>query len=364
MIELFINSSDSRYPSSHAAMIHELENGDMMTVWFAGTVESAVDTVILSSRLKKGESAWSTPEIVVNVDHHAAGNPRLFYGPDGALWLIAPVNYGVWCHGGSRLFLKKSFDHGHTWTDLAMFIDEFGILGKNRPYQLRSDKNIWIVPTEDEDKYICNFIRSEDGGKSWEIVGDLGKDENIRVDQPALIEFDDGRLMVFMRSWEGHIYKSYSEDSGRTWSSVEATELLNNNSGIDITRARDSRLFLVHNPTALSESGTLIVDQSLKGTPGFELTVSEFSRDKKGAREKNPDIVLIYPKWGPRTPLRLSVSKDNGASWETVRDIENQAGEYSYPSIMQKSDGSLHIVYTYNRTRIKHVSMEEGALYD
>ncbi len=360
MIELFVNEADVAYPSSHASMVIELGNGDIFTTWFAGSVESAVDTVILSSRLRKKDLRWSTPEIVVNVDQHAAGNPRLFYGPDKALWLIAPVNYGVWCHGGTKLFLKKSFDHGYTWTDLALFIEEPGILGKNRPYQLIADPDVWMVPTEDEDAYVCNFIRSEDNGESWEIFGALGKLENIRVDQPALIEFDDGKLMVMMRSWEGHIYKSYSCDTGKTWSAVEATALLNNNSGIDVIRARNGDLLLVHNPTALSDTGTLIVDQSLKGTQGFELSVSEFSRDKKSARENNPDIVLVYPKWGPRTPLRISVSRDNGASWDGVYELEDQPGEYSYPSIMQGSGGDFHIVYTYNRTRIKYVSLEEN----
>ncbi|MCK5157423.1 MAG: exo-alpha-sialidase [Spirochaetales bacterium] len=363
MIELFVNESDDRYPSSHASMICELENGDLFTVWFAGSVESAVDTVILGSRLRKGEPECGEADILVNVDQHAAGNPRIFYGPDKALWLIAPVNYGVWCHGGTRLFLKKSFDHGYTWTDLALFIEEPGILGKNRPYQLKSNPEIWIVPTEDEDAYVCNFIRSENMGESWELYGSLGKDENIRVDQPSIIEFDDGKLMVLMRSWEGYIYKSYSEDSGKSWSRVEATSLVNNNSGIDVIRAKSGDLLLVHNPTALSDTGTLIVDQSLKGTPGFEITVSDFSRDKKGAREKNPDIKLVYPKWGPRTPLRISVSRDNGTTWDRVYDLEDQPGEYSYPSLMQGENGDFHVVYTYNRTRIKYVSLEENFYY-
>ena len=359
MKELYINNASEKYPSSHASMVTELENGDLFSVWFAGSVEAAVDTVILGSRLVKGGSCWEEPLVLINVDQHAAGNPRLFYGPDKALWLLALINYGVWCHGGTRLYVKKSFDHGVTWTDLSLFIEEHGILGRNRPYQLRSNSDIWIIPTEDEDAYVCNFIRSENGGIEWNIYGELGKEENIRVDQPALIEFDDGRLMVLMRSWEGYIYKSYSEDFGRSWSRVEATSLLNNNSGIDAVRARNGDLLLVHNPTALSETGTLIVNQSLKGTPGFELTVSEYSKDKKAVKSKNPDIIQVFPKWGPRTPLRLSVSKNMGDSWETVMDLEDQPGEYSYPSIMQDRKGEFQIVYTYNRTRIKHVSFKE-----
>lgn len=359
VMDTFVNSPEKKYPSSHAATICELDNRDLLTAWFAGSKESAVDTVILASRLKRDETEYGSPEVLVNVDNHAAGNPRLFYGPDQALWLIAPINYGAWCHGGTRLFLKKSFDHGYTWTDLELFIEEKGILGKNKPIHLSSNPGIWLIPVEDEEAYICRFIRSEDGGRRWEIVGDLGRENNIRVDQPTIIEFDDGRLMAYMRSWEGYIYKSYSSDSGTTWSQVVPTPLVNNNSGIDMIQLKSGSILLVHNPNALSDSGDFIVDQSLKGKLGFKISVQEYNRDTKGALAKNPDILLLYPKWGPRTPLRVSVSFNQGESWEKINDLEDKPGEYSYPSIIQGEDGRIHVVYTYNRKKIKHVVFEE-----
>jgi alpha-L-rhamnosidase len=59
-------------------------------------------------------------------------------------------------------------------------------------------------------------------------------------------------------------------------------------------------------------------------------------------------------EFGPRTPLVLALST-NGRRWENVLTLEDGAGEYSYPSIIQGDDGTLHIVYTYRRTHIKYV---------
>src|SRR5690606_32936632 len=61
---------------------------------------------------------------------------------------------------------------------------------------------------------------------------------------------------------------------------------------------------------------------------------------------------------GPRTPLNLSVSTD-GEKWEAALILEDSPiSQYSYPSVIQTSDGLLHVVYTWRRQRIKHVVVD------
>lgn len=358
----FVNNPTRRYPSSHSSTICELHNGDLCCVWFAGSVEGAPDTVVLCSRFSREAQHWSTPEPIVDVPDHASGNPRVFVGPTGDLWLLFAVNYGVWCHGGSRLFLKRSFDEGKSWSDMSIFWDQWGILGKNKPLHLSSHPAVWLIPVEWEDDYLCAFFRSADYGRSWHLTHSIGRESGIRVDQPTIVELGDGSLLAYMRSWEGYIYASRSGDAGATWTEPRPTELLNNNSGIDMVRLRSGALLLAHNPTALGRDGTHIVDQSLKSVPELQVSPSEFATDKKRYREIDSRIEALFPTWGPRTPLRLSVSHDDGTSWETLTDLEDAVGEFSYPAIIETSRGDLCMTYTYNRTYIKHVTLEKDDL--
>ena len=38
------------------------------------------------------------------------------------------------------------------------------------------------------------------------------------------------------------------------------------------------------------------------------------------------------------------------------------AQEFSYPFLLQSSDGTLHLVYTWHRTRIKHIRLDLSAM--
>ena len=63
-----------------------------------------------------------------------------------------------------------------------------------------------------------------------------------------------------------------------------------------------------------------------------------------------------------RSPLNVAVSRD-GKSWTPALVLEREAGEYSYPAVIQSAaDGMVHITYTWKRQRIKHVVLDPGSL--
>ncbi len=63
-----------------------------------------------------------------------------------------------------------------------------------------------------------------------------------------------------------------------------------------------------------------------------------------------------------RSPLNVIRSLDGGQTWEEPLALESNPGEYSYPCVIQTSDGRIHISYTFRRYTIKHVEINEDWL--
>ncbi|MFZ3071185.1 MAG: sialidase family protein [Anaerolineaceae bacterium] len=335
-----------------------MPNGELIAAWFAGDEEGSKNSVILLSRKRDNYSEWSSPQVVVDVYEHASGNPRLFMGPDQALWLLAPINYGEWCQGGTRLFLKRSNDFGITWFDLELFINEQGVLGKNKP--LVTKDGTYIIPCEYERYWKVVFIRSTDNGKSWALVE--CPENSARLHQPTLYQKEDGKIIAFMRTWEGVIYQTYSMNDGATWSCPAPTRIPNNNSGIDLVKLLDGRVALVCNPCSLGPKGDLIIKPEdrpafIDATALCQADTYQINNILDPTRVSDRPI-SGYPMWGPRSPLSLLISEAEENSWRYIADIEKGFGEFSYPAVIQSEPNQVLIAYTANRREIRYVQYE------
>ena len=76
-----------KYSTAHAPALLELENGDMLCAWFAGSFEGSKDISIVCARWENGSDHWSEPVQVSYDSERSEQNPSLFKGPDGAVWL-------------------------------------------------------------------------------------------------------------------------------------------------------------------------------------------------------------------------------------------------------------------------------------
>jgi predicted neuraminidase len=68
-----------------------------------------------------------------------------------------------------------------------------------------------------------------------------------------------------------------------------------------------------------------------------------------GTAEGNPDVGIWFSHY-------------DGKKWHNILVLEDSPGEYSYPAIIQANDGLVHMTYTWQRERIKHVIIDPSMI--
>lgn len=297
------------FPECHASTIVETEDG-FLAAWFGGTREGDKDVCIYASA-KEDEERWGIPVkvadgIVNDTLQYPCWNPVLYKRDNGDIILYYKIgpNPREWWG-----MYKISIDDGKSWSEPIKIPDN--MLGpiKNKPVRL-SDGTI-MYPTSIETMEMWNiYVETSDQDlKNWRKIAI--DNNNFNAIQPTILLHKNNRIQMLCRSKEKKILETWSKDMGETWTSVTATSLPNNNSGIDAVTCSNGLHLLVYNPIT------------------------------KG-----------------RNKLSLAGSYD-GKIWEDLMILENQTeGEFSYPAIIQSRDGTIHITYTYNRNTIKYVHLK------
>jgi len=311
MVHRFVYT-EAPFPSCHASTVTEASPGRFLCAWFGGSNEGAKGVGIWLSAWEGDE--WSLPAQVAADPEEPCWNPVLFTTRAGEVLLFykagpRPSNWSG--------LLKRSSDGGKTWSRQEWL--PAGILGpiKNKPVELASGELVCGSSVESYRLWACWSEVTPDAGRTWTKHGPIGvPGKPYGIIQPGVVDFGDGRVLFLNRSrGMGRIVSALSEDLGRTWLDAELTDLPNPNSGIDATLLSDGRIALIYNHT---ESG--------------------------------------------RTPLNVAASADDGATWSPPVTLEDEPGEYSYPAIIQASDGTIHMTYTWRRERVRHVTMDPSEL--
>jgi alpha-L-fucosidase len=304
------------FKQCHASSLVELTNGDLMAVWFGGTYERHPDVCIWGSVKKDGH--WSKPAlladgIINDTLRYPTWNPVLFMTKRGELFLFYKVgpSPGEWWG-----MYQLSIDDGQTWSKPVKLPE--GILGpiKNKPIRLANGRIISPSSVERGQIWNAHMELSDDEGKTWS-KGLIDTTTGYKLIQPTLLTLSDGTILALMRSDQNCIVESWSKDLGASWSKPEKTSVLNPNSGIDAVTLSSGWHILVNNPAP-------------GGKDWFE----------------------------GRSKLYVMISAD-GKIWHNLYKLEdNSSGEYSYPAIIETSNGLIHITYTSNRTNIRHVVLK------
>lgn len=316
-------SPPGHMPSAHSSAICALPSGDLLAVWYGGTREGAADVALFTARLPFGSGRWTLPARAVDrasaqdeLDRaiKKVGNAVIFPDPAGTLWMVyVSVSLGGW--SGSALNVKTSQDEGHTWTasrrlTLNPFLN-LSSLVRNKPI-FASDGRIGLP--------VYHEMALKYPQMLWLTPGPQGSVQEYRMRnlatetgliQPTLVPLDDDRVLMMLRDRGAgrRLHTAYSDDNGWTWSDAEPSALPNPDSAVDALRLRDGRILIVYNH---ADRG--------------------------------------------RENLRVAISSDTGRTWQAGPMLERAADrEYSYPFLVEDGRGRIHVTYTWQRERIKHV---------
>ncbi len=311
------------YPQAHASTIVELPDATIAAAWFGGSGEGRPDVAIWFTR--RAAKGWETPVAVARDARYPTWNPVLFQPPGQPLHLfykVGPTPRDWWG------MVITSSDGGRHWSAPARLPD--GVLGpiKNKPVVLAD--GTWLSPssrevgTPEKNRWFLRMERSTDRGRTWTAGPEIASPVGLEAIQPSVLTLRDGTLALVARTRQGVVATSRSRDGGRSWSPLAALALPNPNAGTDAVTLADGRQLIVYNHAAHDPA-----------TPGD----------------------------GPRWPLNVALS-DDGVHWRAVLTLESRPirDGYAYPAVIQTRDGRVHITYTWNRTRIRHVVLDPRQL--
>ncbi|MBX3242459.1 MAG: exo-alpha-sialidase [Chitinophagaceae bacterium] len=284
-----------------------LKDGSILLVYSRYYGESGSDhaTARLTSRESKdGGKTWSTDDKVV-VENEGlmnvmsvsllrlqTGHIALFYLRKNSQSDCIPM-------------MRISTDEAQTWSEPVPCITDrqgYFVLNNDRVIQLNNGRLLMAVAlhqTPEEGKWhndaVLYSYYSDDNGKTWTSSPAIANPDNVTFQEPGVVELMNGDIMMIIRTGGGVQYKSYSKDKGQTWSPGVATDIRSPLSPATIQR--------------ISSTGDLLMVWNNNG---------------------GDDPVMK----GKRTPLTIAVSKDEGNTWQYVRDIETDPdGWYCYTAM-------------------------------
>ena len=298
----------------HASTLAQTSRG-LVAAWFGGTKEKNPDVGIWSS-YHDGKRWSSSRQWADGLQHknlrYPCWNPVL-YQPEAneplmLFFKIGPNPQEWWGE------LMLSYDRGRSFQSAQRLPEGIDGPVRSKPIRLENGALLFPSSTEHGDDWRFHFEKLNDG--EWSRVEP--QQQLFQVIQPTLLNHPGQRIQALYRSKHGAIITNESKDGGESWSTLKKLGLPNNNSGIEGLTLSDGRHLLLYNHL--------------------------------GGQGNNG--------WGKRHAIHLAIS-DDGIVWKALAVIEKATeGEFSYPAMIQTKDGLVHMTYTWNRKRVKHVAID------
>ncbi len=210
--------------------------------------------------------------------------------------------------------MRISKDEAVSWGEaIPCITDKVGyfVLNNDRVLQMKDGRLVMAVALhkipggewKSQGDLFC--YHSDDNGMNWSSGAKVPNMTDIITQEPGLIEMKDGRLMMFIRASGGFQQLSFSSDRGETWSHIEQSNI----------------------PSPVSPA-------TVERIPGTDDWLLVWNNNDGSVEEIK----------GKRTPLTVAVSKDEGKSWEYIKNIQDDPdGWYCYIAIHFVDDQNILI---------------------
>ena len=314
---------DPEHPHCHCSVIQELSNGELMAVWYAGKAEAHKSVGLKASwkKIKEPDSKWSPPKLIYKTPSRPDGN-EIIIEHEGKIHMIFNTIFGqLFPWTKTHLFYTYSEDFGRSWKQPIQISDKKGYTVRTKPLKIirQNQSSLFIIPMGFERITKCSsrMLITEDF-KSFQFSEEIWLEKWMNI-QPAITQLPNGKIMAFLRTDMNHIYRTYSDDLGHSWSKPEKLQLYNPNSALDFVLTTDKKLVLVWN--------------------------------------NNPRKGQIMQS---RKCLNIGLSEDFGDTWKIIKEIEKDPvdGRFEYPAIIYGSDSLFHLTYTNRRKNIRYVKFD------
>ena len=355
----------------HAPSVVELRDGSLRAVWFSGSREGAGDVTIQTAVLNNGSQQWGPESSLFDRAQlqrdlwryvKKIGNPVIARAPDGSLYLwMVNVSLGGWA--GSAITWARSVDDGTNWSAPKRLVTSpflnISTLVKAAPVAMTNGQISLPVYHEFITKF-AEMLRIDSNGRVVDKVRIPGSHTSL---QPVVLASSAQSAQAFMRATHGgQVMSSSTQNAGQTWTVAAPITIPNPNSALAGAVLQDGSRWLALNPTRAGREKLALI--KLDEAAAKETVVEPTGQSKNMASPLGIEdyAAVLGAQLKAKVATEAQITVYVASAQRQLCTGTSCAQEFSYPFLLQSSDGTLHLIYTWHRTRIKHIRIDLSAM--
>ena len=362
-------ASSRQHTQTHAASLIELKDGRIRAFWFSGSREGARDVEIHSAVFDPAQGQWGAEQTVASREGtqqsvlryvSKLGNPVAGRAADGTLWLYyVTVSMGGWA--GSSITTMTSLDEGETWSPPRRLITSpflnISTLVKGAPF-LYADGTMGLPVYHEFISKFGEILHLDRNGavidKQRLTAGGNG------ALQPVVLVKNSSNALALMR-YSGavlprRVISVATSDGGLHWTAPAKSALPNPDAALSAVMLPYGRMLAVLNN---QEQGRDALSLMVSPDGGSTWKTVYQLEDQLAARTRPLDesaYLKVVAGLARNTEGKIADAGEYAESAKRQACTEQGCRfEFSYPYLIRAQSGDFHLVYTWNRSFIKHV---------